>query len=213
MRAGVVNLLLAAFDCTPGQIMNIEKVPSDSYELAATLQANTTRDDYRAMLRNLLIERFHLRYRRETREIKRYEIRLAPGGPKMTDTTNGPAPVPGELKPRVAGGYVVFPAGVNSPFYGNGARFSVQRVHTTVEEFARQLQAEWLHSLVVDETGLTGKYDFILHFSATPDAEADAPEPDLVAAMRQQLGLILREFKGPAEVVVIDSMDREATPN
>ena len=165
------------------------------------------------MLRNLPIERFHLRYHLETREIKRYEIHVARGGPKMKDTTNGPEPVGGELNPSVVGGYVVFPPGVNSSFYGHGARFSVQRVHTTMEEFARQMEAQWFHSPVVDATGLAGKYDFILHFTATPDAEADSSEPDMATAMRQQLGLMLREVKGPAEVVVIDSIDREATPN
>jgi uncharacterized protein (TIGR03435 family) len=213
MRSGVRQLLQAAFDRTWSEFANTEKVPNDWYEFAATMRESVTKDEYRAMLRNLLIERFHLRYHRENRNIKRYEIRIAPGGPKMKDTTNGPDPAPGELRPSVAGGYVVFPAGVNSPFYGNGARFSVQRVHTTLEEFARQIQAEWLHSPVVDQTGLTGRYDFILHFTATPNAEGDATEPDLAAAMRQQLGLILREVTGPAAVVVIDSMDREATPN
>ena len=83
-----------------------------------------------------------------------------------------------------------------------------------MEEFARQIDSQLLHSTVVNETGLTGKYDFVLHFDAAADApDAEFTGPDFKTAMRQQLGLILRETKGPAEVIVIDSMDREAVAN
>ena len=82
-----------------------------------------------------------------------------------------------------------------------------------MKDFARQMEAEWLQTPVADKTGLTGSYDFILHFTATPDAEADAGEPDLLRAMHRQLGLILSEVKSPADVVVVDSIDREAVPN
>ena len=58
---------------------------------------------------------------------------------------------------------------------------------------------------------LTGKFDILLKWGSTlgtpsPDAP-NAPEfsePPLVKALRDQLGLIVREGKGPAEVIVID---------
>jgi uncharacterized protein (TIGR03435 family) len=75
MRSGLRQLFPAAFDRTWTELANIEKVPSDWYEFAATIREGATKDEYRAMLRNLLVERFHLRYHHETREIKSYEIR------------------------------------------------------------------------------------------------------------------------------------------
>jgi uncharacterized protein (TIGR03435 family) len=38
-------------------------------------------------------------------------------------------------------------------------------------------------------------------------------DPPLEQSLRDQLGLVLRQGKGPHEVIVIDSFDREATPN
>jgi uncharacterized protein (TIGR03435 family) len=77
-----------------------------------------------------------------------------------------------------------------------------------------------LDGVVVDLTGLTDKFDILVKWStalatASPDGTApvEFSEPPLPAAIRNQLGLGVREGKGPAEVVVIDSIDREATPN
>ena len=216
MRFGAGALLPEAFNLPMARFVNMDKISADQYELIATVKEGATKDEFRAMLRNLLVERFHLRYHRETREVKRYELHLADGGPKLKDSTKDPQlpAADGPIKfTRTADGYLDFPKGVNTPFYGNGPRFSLQRVQTTMAEFAQQLDAEWLHDTVSDQTGLVGKYDFTLRFSATPNAEGEFSEPDLQTAMRQQLGILLREVKAPGEVIVIDSIDREATPN
>ena len=46
--------------------------------------------EFSAMVRNLLVERFHLRYHRDTRELPLYELRVAPGGHKLKQTANEP---------------------------------------------------------------------------------------------------------------------------
>jgi uncharacterized protein (TIGR03435 family) len=76
---------------------------------------------------------------------------------------------------------------------------------------------------VIDETGLTGQYDFTLTFM--PDSGGrgmppglpppGAPElppidpnaPALPTALQEQLGLRLEPAKGPVEMIVIDSID------
>ena len=69
--------------------------------------------------------------------------------------------------------------------------------------------------VVVDRTGLPGRYDFDLKF--VPDAEltaapaADRPPdalPSLFVALEEQLGLKLEPQRGPVNVVVIDSIQR-----
>ena len=72
---------------------------------------------------------------------------------------------------------------------------------------------------VVDQSGLSGRYDFTLKF--TPDAPqaalgigvppphaADNPDaaPDLFTAFQQQLGLKLESAKAPVDVLVIDKV-------
>jgi uncharacterized protein (TIGR03435 family) len=73
---------------------------------------------------------------------------------------------------------------------------------------------------VVDQSGLTGRYDFTLNF--TPDQSmavllGGAPfpvgsnpdaAPDLFAAFQQQLGLKLEATKAPVDVMVIDKVER-----
>jgi uncharacterized protein (TIGR03435 family) len=73
---------------------------------------------------------------------------------------------------------------------------------------------------VVDQTGLAGRYDFTIDWkpdefqftSASvgqrPVIAADDPRPDLMTAMREQLGLKLEATKAPADVYVIDKVSR-----
>ena len=77
---------------------------------------------------------------------------------------------------------------------------------------------------VLDETGLTGGYDFTLTFMPDPGGRGmpaglpppGAPElppidpnaPALPTALQEQLGLRLESAKGPVEMIVIDSIDQ-----
>ncbi len=62
---------------------------------------------------------------------------------------------------------------------------------------------------MVDKTGLTGKYDFSLHW--TPDnvesTDPNAP-PGLFTAIQEQLGLKLEPVKAPVDVLVIDHVEK-----
>lgn len=65
---------------------------------------------------------------------------------------------------------------------------------------------------VVNKTGLTGTYDFVLDW--TPDqgeSAADSADggdaPSLFAALQEQLGLKLVSTKSPVEIVVIDHIE------
>jgi uncharacterized protein (TIGR03435 family) len=73
---------------------------------------------------------------------------------------------------------------------------------------------------VVDQTGLPGRYDFLLKWTPDetqfaglgvkvppPTDNADAP-PDLFTAIQQQLGLKLEPTKAPVEVLVIDRVEK-----
>ena len=83
--------------------------------------------------------------------------------------------------------------------------------NTGLDGVANGLQSNILDKPVVNQTGLTGRYDFLLRF--TPDAsqvanfgglapgagnatDPDAP-PDIFSAFQQQLGLKLEATDGP----------------
>jgi uncharacterized protein (TIGR03435 family) len=92
----------------------------------------------------------------------------------------------------------------------------------TMTEVTRAL-AEIFHRSVLDETGLSARFDVNLRFAYEPDvtvgignpwrqgsAQAEDPGMNLpiTAALRQQLGLSLESTKRPVEVLVIDQAER-----
>jgi uncharacterized protein (TIGR03435 family) len=110
---------------------------------------------------------------------------------------------------------VEFLPGRNMGPVGFAGRWGMQRIGITMSEFASELPGRWLNGVVTDLTGLTGKYTFTLKWSdrlSAPSTDgATAPEfsdPPFQVALRQQLGLVVRETKGPAEVLVVESVQK-----
>src|SRR6185437_16624744 len=70
---------------------------------------------------------------------------------------------------------------------------------------------------VVDNTGLSGLYnynlDYALDLSANADDVSTASAPDLITAVRQQLGMKLTAKKGPLEIIVIDGAEKTPIEN
>jgi uncharacterized protein (TIGR03435 family) len=62
---------------------------------------------------------------------------------------------------------------------------------------------------VVDQTGLAGKFDFYLKWTweEVPAGDPNAP-PGLFTAIQEQLGLKLELVKAPADVLVIDHIEK-----
>jgi uncharacterized protein (TIGR03435 family) len=62
----------------------------------------------------------------------------------------------------------------------------------------------------VDETGLKGPYDFALKYTYDEQrapTDGSAP-PSLFTAIQEQLGLKLERVKAPADLLVIDKLER-----
>ena len=75
-----------------------------------------------------------------------------------------------------------------------------------------------LGRMVVDKTGLPGKFDVSLQWmpaqSQQPSPEGSKPQPprpadpSILAAIQEQLGLRLESRKGPVEMFVIDGAEK-----
>ena len=61
---------------------------------------------------------------------------------------------------------------------------------------------------VVDRTGIQGNYAFALKFAPAGATTPDLDRPELLTALREQLGLKLEATRAPLEVLVIDSVDK-----
>ena len=62
---------------------------------------------------------------------------------------------------------------------------------------------------VVDETGLSGNYDFVIEFSRDPN---DLNGPTFLDALTDQHGLKLAQQTGQVETIIIDHIE-EPSPN
>jgi bla regulator protein blaR1 len=172
------------------------------------------------MLQELLTDRFKLQIHTETKNVSEYALVVADGGAKLQEAK--PADVnPNDLKPRaVAMLRVNLPKGGNAGVEAQGADISS----------LLGLLSDQLGRPVVDKTGLTGKYDFKLHWaapatlgsdiaggdqssvdeSAAAGASSGSSEPAIIEALRDQLGLELKPQNGPVTKIVIDHAEKPA---
>jgi uncharacterized protein (TIGR03435 family) len=197
-------LLAAAYNLTPGTISGGPAwVDSEHFDILAESpgEVRPNMDEQMAMLRKLLTDRFKLTFHREEKEFPIYALTVAKGGSKLKESTVSPDATPEGPPPLV---FVLSSQGARLP--GRNA---------TMAALAAVMQRSALDRPVVDQTGLSGRYDFDLEW--TPDetqfggqvrGTPSAPKVDLFAAMQQQLGLRLEATRGPIAALVIDQVER-----
>jgi uncharacterized protein (TIGR03435 family) len=152
----------------------------------------------RTMVQKLLVDRFGLKFHKEKKELSAYTLNVGKNGPKMAKNESG-----GTL-----------------PGFGGRGPGAVGVRNSTMTEFASFLQARILDRPVVDQTGLTGKFDFTLEWrpdttqlaAQGPNAPSLPPEvasrPDIFTAFQEQIGLKLESMKTPVDVFVIDQVQK-----
>lgn len=174
--------------CGPGNHAN-------TYEVAATMPPNTTIEQARQMMQTLLADRFKLTAHWDTKDMPVYALvtgksgfKLKPADPNAPPkyaTAMGPCPAEDphcHILPLSDG-----PISVLASFLGN-----------------------FLGRPVVDQTGLTNKYDISLKWAG--DNASDSSLPSLPTALREKFGLELKSETGPIQILVIDHVEKP-TPN
>jgi uncharacterized protein (TIGR03435 family) len=88
---------------------------------------------------------------------------------------------------------------------GRAGRVTMEIRNTGMDVFAKVLSRA-LDLPVVNETSLTGLFNFTLHWTPDTVRPADVGDDDvsIFTAVGEQLGLRLRSAKAPVEVLVID---------
>jgi uncharacterized protein (TIGR03435 family) len=158
-------------------------------------------DQMKTMLQKLLADRFQLKFHFEKRDLAAYAIRPGKTGAKLMKSQADPKDLPGWGFGRNASGMIM--TFRNSP----------------LSQVAAVLQNS-MDKPVVDQSGLTERYDFTVTFTPDPAQAAllggppppatDNPEaaPDLFTAFQQQLGLKLESTRAPVDVMVIDKAEK-----
>ena len=178
---------------------------SDARELEK-LNPDERNRERRQMLQVLITDRFHLRAHRETKEHKIYALVIADDGrPKIRRSKAEDASRYATENPN---------RGALTLGFGDASGESVP-----ISSLIRVLSQE-VGRVVIDRTGLTGKYDFKLQwkpdqkqppiFGEAEDSRSTAQTsgPSIFTAVQEQLGLKLLAQRGPMEILVIDHIEK-----
>lgn len=171
------------------------KIDSVSFAAMRKMSPERQQREVSLMEQSLLAERFKLKVHFELRgEISVFALVIAKGGPKLIPAGEGEE------------------AGLSS----RGNEITGRAV--TIDQFAASpLWTPIGDRFVVNRTGLTGAYDFILKWRSDPIdgftvSETSQDLPPLFDAIQEQLGLRVVELKAPQEVIIIDHIERPS-PN
>jgi uncharacterized protein (TIGR03435 family) len=190
----VSNLITAAYGLEDYQVAGATGwIGSDRYDIAARPAGETTpsRDQAHQMLQPLLAERFQLKFHRETKEMPVYALVKGKSGPKLKENTAANPPM---LR-----------------MSSKGRDTQMTFTGSPIEQLVRQLShVPGVDRPVLDQTGLTGKYDFQLNLTAEQggDPATGASGESIFTAIEEQLGLKLELRKAPIGMVVIDHVER-----
>jgi uncharacterized protein (TIGR03435 family) len=179
---------------------------TDLYDIEAKPDAEgqPSHKQMQIMVQKLLTDRFKLTFHHDKRELSVYVLSLASGGPKMTMTKSTADPnEPGAFLFRELGDLIVR--------------------NETMAVFATWMQTSVMDKPVVDQTGLTDRYDFQLKWTPDqsqfgqfrgsgaivppPTNDPNAP-PGLYTAIQEQLGLKMGRGKVPDDVIIIDHVEK-----
>jgi len=170
----------------------IRESSTERFDIIARAPGPSTPEEQRAMLRQLLEDRFALRVHRETRDMSVYVLTVLDEngrlGPALRSATKSCAPAP------MCSGSVT---------QGKASYRDIEWP-AVVQAIAAPLDRR-----LVDRTGLSGRFDFDLTYGRGLSADlADSAVDDIFTAVRQQLGLKLEPGRVPMEVLVVDSVSR-----
>ncbi len=211
----------------PGWVM------TERFDIQARATGEPSKDQMRLMMRSLLAERFKFASHTENRDVPVLAFALAnPGktGPQLQPHPAG-EPCHSDLDPTAAANPAAdmfsqipggFPAICNGilgipPSVPGRSRLGGRNV--TIGFMADMLsQMVDLGRPMIDASGLTGAFDFLLEFTRDSRAQVltqlgvdTAPDPDgpsFEQALREQLGLKLDRRTGSMQVMVLDRVER-----
>ena len=177
------------------------------------------------MLQDLLEDRFKLRAHRDTREMPIYALVLARGDRKLGPGLARSKVDCAAMRGRGARGGLPPGPPPGPPPPGErptcGMRMAPNQVQAGGVQLAQltQILSQYTQRIVADRTGLEGTFDIDLTFTpdrlpqgtpppGVPLPSIDPDGPSLFTALQEQLGLKLESERAPAEVVVIDHVER-----
>jgi uncharacterized protein (TIGR03435 family) len=238
-RVSLTYLITRAFDVEGSQIAGPGWMTQQNYDLAAKAPAGATAEQTATMFRNLLVERFKMKFHVEEPETPVYVLEVAPGGFKgkaavkdddpytFGQISAGEGAAPGTVAARTPENGVYRLSSADGVTHYEYLNITLKGLANVVGLLARSS----LGSTIVDATGLRGEYRVEidvptaqLHCTAggaqlaaqsLSDQASVAADPcgGWVRPALEKMGLRLVRKSIPLKKIVIESIEKTPTEN
>jgi len=194
--------------------------------------AKDTKPQMRLMMQSLLADRFKLKTHYETRQVPVFAVLTVKVGKLGPQLQAHPADAECTTVIPNANGAAAGAVAANSvpggyPLQCGGMLLMQPSQPGRIRGGARNVTMSFIASLltgvgnlgrpVLDQTGMTGTFDFVLEWvpdlsaggaPVGPDFQPDPNGPTFDQALREQLGLRLESTKGPSQFLIIDHVEK-----
>jgi uncharacterized protein (TIGR03435 family) len=209
-NATLNDLICFAYEVHPSQIIGIPGWGDVSrFDFAGWSDEDVPSNEaiWREMLQRDLAAQFRLGFHREMQEASVYALTVSPGVQRLAPSQSGPNGLPG---------FAVTLGALNAAYTNQG---SLSATNASMKDFAAIMQRLVLEYPVVDQTGITGRFNFALKWTPSitqfknvrptgPELTENGPRfPDLFTAIEEQVGLRLDIQRQPLEVLIIDRVE------
>ena len=195
----VMNAITFAYDLHERQVSGGPAwLSTDRFEIVIkpSIPGQPNARQVRRLMQKVLTERFQLTFHNEKRELSVYAI-TQPAETTHKMTAAGPvANLPTLRYPRAG----LLPAR-----------------NATMTELAQSLQTAVMDRPVINQTKIEGRFDFTLdwmpdetQFASFGQASSlpDTGKPNIYEAFKEQLGLKLEATRAPADILVIEKLEK-----
>lgn len=222
-KGGTLDMLLRfVFDVPRDRLLNEpEWVKSSRFDIEAKVAPEDaprletlTRQQRWAMLIPALEDRCHLKFHHENRELEVYTLVAAKGGAKLKEAS------PADSDAAKSESAAESPMRMSISSKGMTVMGHNATIGSLIEMLSQQIGIT-----VVDDTGLTGKYDYTLSWMPDEDSwhlmglpipgpppgkgeqSQQSVGPSIFTALDEQLGLKAEARKASVDVIVIDHIE------
>ena len=222
-----------AYKLTPEQSRALySQVPwanTNRWDTEGRASGNPTKDQMRLMMQSLLVDRFKLALHFETRQLPVFalvlnksgkfgpQLRPHAGDPPCSTAPPPPTSAPGfqatdvDGFPELCGGFLRLQPSVPGSF-----RVGARDVPMAMFAMLFSNPMTGVDRPIMDRTGVTGKFDFIIEFTLQPkltqppEASSQAADagPTFLEALNDQLGLKLESTTGSVDTLVMDHIEK-----
>jgi len=186
-----------AYRVTDGQVTGPDFIDSQRFDIIAKASGPAAEDALRLMAQAMLKERFKLEFHRQTKEMQTYVLSIGKNGFKGKEA-------------KTEGDMAMEP---------NQAAMSVTISRAPISQLVNML-GQIVRAPIVDNTGLTGRYDLTLNIAkyAADMAERGKeismdPMAMIVPILQEELGLKIESKKIPLDLLIIDHLEKSPIAN